>query len=193
MSFEELFTDGHTHGLMTHKMWSQRLTLSLLDRSAKKPGKLKVSKPCPTKIYQGTQKLWNAQNLITKWWKGNNPKQGWESYSWNWFSPYFDQASFNINKQGLSISYNIAYTPSKDQTAPLRRPISLCSPHENNLNPWLPWEDSDQTARMRRQIYVFLGRSCNFAVNVVPRLTANRFGGMVRIGLNSHTTEWEIV
>ena len=51
---------------------------------------------------------------------------------------------------GHSIFYKIAYAPSKDSD--LRRPPGYA------LVPWLPtvtFEDSDQTARMRRLICVF--------------------------------------
>ena len=41
---------------------------------------------------------------------------------------------------------------------------SLRCPHKETLHPWLfnaPSEDSDQTARMRRLIWIFAGRTCS--------------------------------
>ena len=72
---------------------------------------------------------------------------------------------------GHSISYNeIACAPSEDSAQPAY-PCSLIRVFAKDLRRLqADSEDSDQTARMRRLIWVFDGHTCNLVGNAVPRL-----------------------
>ena len=81
--------------------------------------------------------------------------------------------SDKIDEPGHSISDKTAYVPSEnyDQHAHPRSLISLRCPSEDALAPRrLSCEDSDQTTRMRRLIWIFAGHTCNIVKNDVPGL-----------------------
>ena len=79
-------------------------------------------------------------------------------------------ASWQNQKSGMCAQRKL-----RSAWAPAQSDQSLCCPHEETLDPQLPThrahcEDSDQTGRMPRLIWVSAGRTCHFVGFVIRRL-----------------------